>query len=73
MTVVTLDDVPPPRGHTARPQSLHLHGDAGRAAHAAKTLLVEGLRILLVLSCFAAAGAAVIAARLYAFVPALHQ
>jgi hypothetical protein len=73
MTVVTLDDVPRLRRETMRSGSQDLHHDTARIMHAAKTLLAQGLRMLLVLSCFAAAAAAVIAARLYAFVPALHQ
>jgi hypothetical protein len=73
MTVITLDDVPPLPRDSTRPRPQHLHIDAVRAAHAAKTLLGQALRLLLVVSCFAAAVAAVIAVRLYAFVPALHQ
>ena len=73
MTVLTLHDTPRPYHGSAYGRSQEPHIDTARIAHAAKTLLGQGLRMLLVLSCFAAAAAAVIAARLYAFVPALHQ
>jgi hypothetical protein len=74
MTVVTLDDIPPPapRG-TTRPRPTDRHIDAVRVVHAAKTLFDQALRMLLVVSCFAAAAGAVIAVRLYAFLPALHH
>jgi hypothetical protein len=71
MTVVTLDDVPRRRNATKRPR--HPHINAASIAHTAKTLLGQALRMLLVASCFTAIGAAVIAMRLYAFMPALHH
>jgi hypothetical protein len=73
MTVVTLDDIPPPPRDSTRPRPQHPRIDPVRIAYAAKTLLGQALRMLLVVSCFAAVVATVVAVRLYAFVPALHQ
>jgi hypothetical protein len=44
-----------------------------RTAHAAKTLLMQGLRMLLVVVCFAAITAVVIGIRVYAALPPLHH
>jgi hypothetical protein len=73
MTTLTFHDTPRSYRGSTHPRSQALHVNAMRTVHAAKSLLAQGLRMLLVVSCFAAAAAAVIAARLYAFVPALHQ
>jgi len=64
-------------GHDLRvagPERSHdLHILRTRTAHAAKTLLMQGLRMLLVVGCFTALTAAVIGIKLYAFLPPLHH
>ncbi len=58
---------------TTRARSAELHALRVKAAHSAKTLLMQGLRMILVLAFFTALVAAVIGIRLLAFLPALHH
>ncbi len=58
---------------TARPRSQDLHALQARTAHAAGTLLMQGLRMLFVVSCFTAVVAVGIGIRVFAYMPAVHH